>query len=113
MNDLEVKLMLVNITNKPAEARESIQYLNNQDKEKLLEAAKKSCNEIAVKAIERAEVLLEEEKIIKLSRLKLSDSVLLIQKMSREEKNSLQKRLNLLGREKTLEEKKLEFLLRN
>lgn len=112
MNDLEVKLMLVNITNHPKSARETIQYLSNQDKEKLLETAKKNCNDIALKAIEKAEVLLEEEQIIKLSRLKLSDSVIIVQKMSDEEKANLQKRMNLLGRELNEDEKKLVFLLK-
>lgn len=112
MNDLEIKLMLVNITNNPKTAGETIQYLSNQDKEKLLETAKNGCNDIALKAIERAEVLLEEEQIIKLSRLKLSDSVIIVQKMSDVEKEKLQKRMNLLGRELSENEKKLVFLLK-
>ena len=112
MEEFEVKLILISVTNKPNLARETLRYLDYISKKQVLTAATNSGNTIAKEAIEKAIISLEEETIIKLRKLSLNDAKEKIEKMSKEERGALINRYDLLGRELEPQERTLYYLIK-
>lgn len=112
MEEFEIKMILIKLTNKPDLANEYLEYLDYTSKKNVLTAAVNSGNLIATEAIKKAIISLEIKTLNELKKNSLNDAKAIIEKMSKEEREALVIRYNLLGRELEPQERTLYYLIK-